>query len=367
MNAHAARVGPSRVLAIGIVALLSVASARASEAPAADATDSPFVVDLTGFADVTGVAVTGDGSRLEATLAPIINVQIGSRLLLQTELEATADSDGARETGVEYLTASWLLGDHAALVVGKFLSPAGYFVQNLHPSWINRLPSAPAGFGHGGAAPQSDVGVQIRGGYALADGQQLNYAIYHANGPRLMPGEMMDEIDLMLDGASANRDGVRVTGGRVGWLPRPTLELGLSAIQGGVRLDDSMASMPEPSRDYRVVGADAWWRPTPKLDLRAEWLRQSVAEAPMSTAPDAMRWRAWYLQASYGFAERWQGTVRLGDSNSPHAESTLRQTAVGVTYLAQANRQLKLAYELNRADDPTAASDRWLLQCALGF
>lgn len=333
--------------------------------PGLSGAESPVTFHFTGYTDVTAIQTKGDGARLEGTLAPILHLQVGQRLLLETELEATADSDGQRESGVEYATAGWLLGDHAALVVGKFLSPAGFFVQNLHPSWINRLPSAPAGFGHGGAAPQSDVGVQLRGGVALADGQQLNYAFYRGNGPRLSAA--MDEVDLMLEGSTFNSDGERVTGGRVGWLPRPTLELGLSAIRGGVRLDDPMATMPESVRDYRLVGMDAAWRPRPKLDLRTEWLRQSVAAAPMSSAAEAMHWRAWYAQASYALADRWQGVLRLGDSRSPHAESTLRQLAVGVNFLVQPHRQLKLAYESNRADDPAAAADRWLLQWAYGF
>lgn len=355
--------------AAGLMLVALGLPAGAQQAPAADtanATAGPIVVHLTGYADVSAVDTAGAGTRLEGTLAPILHVQLGSRLLLETELEVTADSEGVRESGVEYATASWLLGDHAALVVGKFLSPAGYFVQNLHPSWINRLPSAPAGFGHGGAAPQSDVGVQLRGGVALADGHQLNYALYRANGPRLAI-EGMDEVDLMLDGATSNRDGVRVTGARVGWLPRPALELGVSAIRGGVRLDAPMAAMPEPSRGYRVVGVDAAWRPLAKLDLRAEWLRQSVAFAPMSAAPDALRWRAWYAQAGYALADRWQAVVRVGDSRSPHAESTVRQLAVGVNFLVRPHRQLKLAHEFNRADDPGAAADRWLLQWAYGF
>lgn len=342
------------------------APALAQQAATADATASPVVVHLTGYADVTAVATAGEDARLEGTLAPILHVQIGSRLLLETELEATGDSEGAQETAVEYATASWLLGDHAALVVGKFLSPAGYFVQNLHASWINRLPAAPVGFGHGGAAPQSDVGVQLRGGVTLADGHELNYAVYRANGPQLV-SEGMEGVDLDLEGATANRDDVRVTGGRVGWLPRPTVEFGVSAIRGGVRLADPMEIAPEPSRAYRVVGVDAAWRPLPKLDLRAEWLRQSVGSAATSSAPDALRWRAWYAQAGYAVADRWQAVLRVGDSRSPHAESTVRQVAVGMNFLIRPHRQLKLAREFNRADDPGAGADRWLLQLAYGF
>lgn len=334
----------------------------------ADGTTPPVLFHLAGYADVTYVNTRGGDSSGLYTLAPILHVQLGDRLLVEAEFEMEGNDSGERETGVEYATISWLINDQAALVVGKFLSPAGYFFQNLHPSWINRLASVPAGFGHGGAAPLTDVGVQIRGGRTFDNGQHVNYAIYYANGPRLGL-EDMEDLDLDAEGTNRNPDGKRVVGGRLGWMPAPNLELGVSAITGDVVLDaEGMVMEPEPSRSYRVAGMDAVWRPVKALELRGEWIRQSVGAAAGSIVPDDARWRAWYVQGAYRFGtERWEAVLRYGDSDSPHGESTFTQTAIGLNFLYRPHRQVKLTWEINDSDDAEASADRLLLQLAYGF
>jgi hypothetical protein len=342
----------------GLVLLAATAPVAAQQAPMT-------AFHFAGYADATW-ARTSDGESVgTVTVAPILHLAVGERLLLEVELEGQADTRGVREGGVEYATANWMLGDHAALVVGKFLSPVGSFFANQHPSWINRLPSAPPGFGHGGAAPLTDVGVQLRGGVDHGT-QSFNYAAYVANGPR-MRIEGMGDVDLELEGAVRDPDGRRVAGGRVGWLPVPTLEFGASAVRGRVRLLADGA-MHEPARGYQVDGVDVAWRPRPSLDLRAEWLRQRVDEAGMSMAPDRLDWRAWYVQGTWGLAAgRWEAVLRQGDAVSPHAEATLRQTAIGVNRLWGPRRQLKFAYEFNTSPDPSTAADRLLAQWAYAF
>lgn len=344
--------------------VLALALCVASSTAAAQ--DAPAVAfHFAGYADATWSRSADDGSVATLTLAPILHWTVGDRLFLEAELEGQIDSEDAREGAVEYATVNWLLGDHAALVVGKFLSPVGSFFANQHPSWINRLPSAPPGFGHGGAAPLTDVGVQLRGGADLG-AQSLNYAVYVANGPR-MQLEGMDEVDLEMEGRLRDRDGRQVGGGRVGWLPWSAFEVGLSAVRGQVQLVADGA-MGEPSRAYRVEGVDVAWRPLPSLDLRAEWVRQRVAVAETSMAPDRLDWRAWYAQGTWRLAEgRWEAVARFADATSPHAEATLRQSAVGVNRLWGPRRQLKFAYEFNDSPDPATGADRLLAQWAYAF
>ncbi|WP_162123930.1 hypothetical protein [Pseudoxanthomonas taiwanensis] len=335
----------------------------------AGGSDRPVLFHFAGYADVTYVnSQDDDAPSVLYTLAPILHVQLGDRFFVESEFEMEGDNGGERETAVEYATINWLINDQAALVVGKFLSPAGYFFQNLHPSWINRLASVPAGFGHGGAAPLTDVGVQLRGGRTFDNGQHINYAIYYANGPRLGL-EDMEGLDLDVEGSTRNPDGERVVGGRLGWMPVPNLELGVSAVKGNVVLDTGeMAMGPEPSRSYRVEGVDAVWRPVKALELRGEWIRQQVGAAAASIAPDGARWRAWYAQGVYRFgADRWEAVLRYGDSDSPHGESTFTQTAIGLNYLYRPHRQVKLTCEFNDSDDAEASADRLLLQLAYGF
>lgn len=381
-------------LALAIVASLSpaLAAGQSTQSPAPQAETAqtteiePTVLfHFAGYADATYVDAHGDaGSSGKVTLAPIFHLQVGDRFFIETELELEADDRGETETAVEYATVNWLLNDHAALVVGKFLSPVGYFFQNLHPSWINKMASVPAGFGHGGAAPLTDVGVQLRGGKTFANGQHLNYAVYRGNGPRLgleveemeangVEGEH-DEgpefgLDLDAEGSMRNGDGKWVSGARLGWMPIPNLEIGASLMRGDVVLDvEGMEAMPEPSRRYRVEGIDIAWRATKSLELRGEWIRQEVGAAHDSVVEDKALWRAWYVQGAYRFgSERWEAVLRHGDSLSPHGEATFKQTAVGLNYLFRPNVQLKLSREFNDSADAGANADRLLLQFAYGF
>lgn len=355
----------------------------APDAPPAQPTVPDVLFNLTGYADATFVDAQGDaGSFGEFTLAPIFHLQFGDRVFLEMELEGSVDDNGETEGGVEYATVNWLVTDHVALIAGKFLSPIGYFFQNTHPSWVNKMASAPAGFGHGGAAPLTDVGVQLRGGKTFANGQHINYAVYNGNGPRMgleemgEMGEMEEteeseefELDVEEEGTLDNPDGKRVMGARLGWMPIPSLELGASATHGEVVLDaGAMSEGPEPARRYKVDGLDFTWHPAKTVEVRGEWMRKHVAEASASMIPDEARWRAWYVQAAYRFGgQRWEAVLRHSDSVSPHPEATFRQTAVGINYLFRPSVMLKLDWEFNDSADAGAGADRLLLQFACGF
>lgn len=122
-----------------------------------------------------------DGSFTVGQFAPIFHFQYRDLVMLEAELEFEVEDNGSTNTALEYLTIDWLMNDYATLVAGKFLSPIGQFRQNLHPTWVNKMASAPPGFGHDGAAPVSDLGVQIRGGYPIGN-VRTNYAFFISNG-----------------------------------------------------------------------------------------------------------------------------------------------------------------------------------------
>nr|WP_281719876.1 hypothetical protein [Nitrosomonas nitrosa] len=338
------------------------------------ASESDVMFHVAGYADTTLTNVDGGDSEFTYTLAPIVHMQVGESLFFEAEFELEGNDRGDTETALEYATVNWLINDNVALVAGQFLSPVGYFFQNMHPSWINKLASVPAGFGHGGAAPLSDFGLQLRGGKAFAGGQSINYALYLANGPSLGL-EGMDDLDLDVEASSDNPDGERVAGGRLGWLPIPTLELGMSLASGNVRLAGGDAGhvgvkseFEEPSRLYAVQGIDLSWQAYKNFGVRGEWLQQRVGSAAASLVPDGAKWRAWYLQGNYRFGgEHWETVLRFGDSNSPHSEATYRQTAIGLNYLFSSRSLLKLSWELNSSANEETAADRVLLQFAFGF
>lgn len=302
------------------------------------------------------------------TFNPIFHFQYRDRVLWEAELEMEIERDGETNVNLEYSAVDFLINDYLLLSGGKFLSPLGQFRQNMHPAWINKLPSAPPGFGHDGAAPESDVGLQLRGGVPIGTAR-MSYAAYVGNGPELEAED--GEIEgIAAEGFTRDSDGKKVWGGRVGFLPSPHLELGLSAATGktSVATDDGIELAGDPLRDYDVLGVDMDYHWT-NAELRGEYIRQSIGEAPGSVAPEGGEWTAWFVQGSYKFAGNdWEGVARYGSFDSPHDGQQQTQWAIGLNYLFSPSAMVKLAYEFNDNDVGNAVgNDRWLVQIAYGY
>jgi Phosphate-selective porin O and P len=343
------------------------------------------LVHMSGYADVGYVKKESeDGSFVVGTFAPIFHYQYRDTVLMEAELEFEVGEDGETEVAMEYLTIDWFLNDYAALVAGKFLSPIGQFRQNLHPSWINKLASAPPGFGHDGAAPISDIGIQMRGGFPMG-GMRANYAVYASNGPELNAeaeddgaGGFEYELDgVAAEGFGADSDGEKTYGGRIGLLPIASVEIGFSFATGMATVTNIEADSEPPAgsisgetpRDYDVIGADFVWF-TGNMSLRGEYVKTEVGEATTGvTASEAAEWTTWYTQIAYRLPNtKWEGVLRYADYDSPHASVDQKQTAIGVNYLVTNNFIAKLTHELNDGlDGADSDLDRTMLQLAYGF
>ena len=340
------------------------------------------LIHMAGYADV-GYSETEseDGSFGIGSFSPIFHFLYKDIVMLESELELEVGEDGETETTLEYLTIDWFVNDYMALIGGKFLSPIGQFRQNLHPSWINKMASAPPGFGHDGAAPVSDLGFQLRGGFPIGR-VRTNYALFASNGPELKAEmELEDgEIEFELDGVEAEGfgtdiDGEKTYGGRLGVIPFAGLEVGFSAATGSATVTsiedgDSSLLSGEGVRDYDVIGADFSWQ-FQGLDLRGEYVKTEVgADNGLGTAAsEGAVWETWYTQAAYRFDQsKWELAVRYTDFDSAHNSQDQKQWAVAVNYLFTNNFIGKVGYEFNdgiRGSD--ADKDRLLLQMAYGF
>ena len=353
------------------------------------------LIHMSGYADVgfSKTDATGDdGSFNVGTFSPIFHFQYRDLVMLESELEIEVGDDGETEMKLEYMTVDWFVNDNVILVAGKFLSPIGQFRQNLHPSWINKLPSAPPGFGHDGAAPVSDLGVQLRGGFHLG-GMKANYSIYMGNGPELLAEIEEDAADpttideIEYDGVEAeafgaDRDGEKVIGGRIGLLPMPSLEIGISFLSGKATVTEyegdvsGFITTPPPdldtaatASDYDVTGFDLNWQ-YGDFDALYEYVKSEVGANTLGIYDlEAAEWTTWYAQFVYRFVpSKYELVVRYTDFDSAHASADIQQTAVGLNYLFSSNFIGKLAIESN--DNPNTglnADDRWLLQMAYGF
>jgi outer membrane murein-binding lipoprotein Lpp len=355
------------------------------------------LVHMAGYANV-GFSKTDadgdDGSFNVGSFAPIFHFQYRDIVMLESELEFEVAEDGETEVKLEYLSIDWFINDNMVLVAGQFLSPIGQFRQNLHPSWINKLPSAAPGFGHDGAAPVSDMGVQLRGGFHLG-GMKANYAVYTGNGPEVkaeieeLNATTIDAIEydgIAAEAFGADRDGEKVVGGRFGILPMPSLEIGVSFLSGKATVteyegtEDVGVYTATPVNDltdlstvnassYDVTGVDVSWR-NKDMDVRYEYVMSELGATNIGGFDiEAASWTTWYTQLAYKVpATKLEAVIRYTDFDSPGDAKDLQQTALGVNYLFTSNFIGKVAFESN--DNPNAglsADNRWLLQLAYGF
>ena len=343
--------------------------------------DTLSKLHLAGYSNVDAIAGSDrqEDGFTGAKFAPIFHFQFNDRVLFEGELEFETDENGESEFAVEYTTIDLILNDYMALVAGKFLSPLGQFRQNVHPGWINKMPTAPVGFGHGGAAPLSDLGAQLRGGIPLSGSMRANYATYVSNGPTLLVDGHGDEVEFEMEteAAASNADDNLVYGGRFGFLPLPALEIGLSGAFGKIGVgeghDVSELKAGEPDRDYTVVGVDALYNWS-TLQLRGEFIQQSVGSDSGSTIADGaaagdLDFTAWYAQAAYRIPEtKWEGVVRFGDLDTPNDDANRNQWSAGVNYLFANNVIVKAAYTVDSFDESgTDDDERVNFQLAYGF
>ena len=338
------------------------------------------LIHLAGYADVGYVnGDIDDGSFNIGMFSPIFHFQYRDIVMLESELELKLSPDGETDIGMEYLTLDYFINDYVALVGGLFLSPIGQFRQNLHPSWINKLPSAPPGFGHDGAAPTSEVGLQLRGAFPLG-GIRSNYAVYVGNGPELNAVFEDGEFELEgieAEGFGADNDGEKVFGGRFAIVPISSLEIGVSGATGKATVtgleDEDTGEVTEiegeTARDYDVIGADFSWT-RKDLSIRGEYVRSKIGEISTGlTASEGAKWKSWYSQAAWRFpSTKFEAVLRYTDFDSPHASHDQQQWALGFNYLITNSFIAKGAYEFNDGIEGSVTnSDRLLLQLAYGF
>ncbi len=319
------------------------------------------VVHLAGY----GSALYKDGDNSDSTFAvgsfnPILHFQYKDLILLESELEFEIEDDGKTEVALEYLALDLFLHDYVTLVGGKFLSPVGFFRQNLHPAWINKLPTAPIGFGHDEAAPVADIGAQLRGGIPIVGDMALQYSVFGVNGPRL---EVEDgEVEAVeTEGFNNDDNSDKVFGGRLAFRPLQKMEIGFSGQFGEVR------AAGDADRDYVVYDVDfnlTGVEFAPGLDLRAEYVRTRVGSGG-TIDPEKKVWEAWYIQGAYllpSFPVEF--VVRYGEFDSPTTDQD--QWALGLNYLFANQAIGKLAYEMNDIDSGSY-EDRYFVELAFGF
>lgn len=246
-----------------------------------------------------------DDTFVAGKFNPVFHFQYKDLVLFESELEIEVEDDGSTNVTLEYASIDLLLHDNITLVAGKFLSPIGQFQERLHPDWINKMPDAPAGFGHGGIQPLSDVGIMARGGINF-EPMTLNYSFFTGNGPQVEYSDG-DLKSIELEGFGSDDNGDKAYGGRIGIFPFPSLEIGgsfMTAKMEGRKEDGVTGAVSEG--DFTLWGLDASFTKGP-WNLRGEYLsaeldsflsQMEAGDASTAIVPGSS-WEAWYLQVAY--------------------------------------------------------------------
>ncbi len=195
---------------------------------------------FTGF-DAVSIGGESESSFIGGGINPVLIYKQSDRLLFEAEFEGGYTHDGGFELGLGYANASYVLNKFMTVRAGQFLIPFGTFTEKLHPAWINRMVSAPLGFGHDGIAPSSDVGVEVRGAF-YSGSVKWNYQAYIINGPQLKDGTIeSEEAGMLRFGFMEDNNKNKTVGGRIGVSPfsNQMLEIGFSGMTGVVGSDGS--------------------------------------------------------------------------------------------------------------------------------
>ncbi|PCI53100.1 MAG: hypothetical protein COB36_13435 [Alphaproteobacteria bacterium] len=284
---------------------------------------------LAGYADVGFVGsnnASGNDSFVTGKFNPGFHFQYKDLLMFESELEFVTNSDGETTTELEYSQINLFLNDYATLVVGKFLSPIGQFQERLHPSWINKIQGAPAGFGHDGLQPTSDTGIQLRGSLPVGE-TRLAYTLMMGNGPRLTSESAVDT-----EGTGRDDNSNKSFGGRLGYFPTPNIEIGGSFLTAKVNsYMDPAAGLPfvptgPTDSRYKLWGVDGAYTKG-AIAARFEYLNSTRAslftvtdDEPLGEIVPTLDMEAWYGQISYrlsnvggsDFIKRLEPVIRYG-------------------------------------------------------
>lgn len=328
---------------------------------------------LTGYGDVDYFDRRGgpmsDGSFQLGHFNPILHYRMGDRLTWVTELEfelrgapneANPDEfENELEIGLEYSYLDYEIRDCLSFQAGKFFLPLGIFGPRLHPAWINKLPTHPLPYMEPiRMVPETDVGLMLSGGKYIGS-PWVNYNLAVTNGP----GQA--DVDTVMDqGAATDNNNNKTWSGRVGIVPYPGFEFGVSGWTGSYSNDSS--------QKYQGLVVDGSVQLFDNmLDLRGEYINSTQERA---LSPDVDR-DGWWIQGAHRFGwcqnpyvQNTELVLRYGEVNSDIFEEDDRDDfAVGLNYYIMNNFIFRVAYDWYDGNTEEAKADQFTAMLTYGF
>ena len=337
---------------------------------------------LTGYGNASFVSEKNYNSFGDLGFSPIFLWRANDHFFFEGELEMEYE-DGILKLNLEYANINCVLNKYMVFRFGRFLSPFGTFQNIYHPSWINKLPVTPLGFGHDGLGPGSEMGAAIAGGIPLGS-SKINYNFYVSNGPTLNLGdeEPGEEGNLMYENFADNNKN-KAIGGRMGLLPflNSSFELGASfqsAKVGVAGTEHENVKAMLYAFDFNYVKQIDFLKGT--VDAKSQWNFVNVDNTYYIDHDDSTgttfytydnKRDVYYAQFAYRptmlqnkVLKNFEALVRYSALNLPeNAKENIdvKQVIYGLNYWANWRTVVKAAYQ------PDKDTPRFWLQLAMGF
>lgn len=335
-----------------------------------------FMVTGYGLTNFIKPESQNGNSQFELSFNPIFLYKANDKLFFESEIEFELE-DGVQDITLEYAQILYSLSDNFIFGAGKFLNPANYFVERLHPGWINKLPTMPMfASHHGGLQAGQLLGFQLRGG-ATINSSRIEYAAFMSMGPTL---DLADGfIDFMNYDDNNNNKAV---GFKFGFLPIPELEIGYGFERASVGDENSVFDNVNSTTnivDFSLAKDIEGLKST--IDLKAQIIWLNIDNPNIAPLTFENKSKGGYGQIALRpssvdndffknleFVYRYDWTDR--PDNAPENELVKRST-FGINYWLSASSLFKFAFETKTTEVPgtptSVKEDRISGQIALGF
>lgn len=347
-------------------------------------------VVLAGYGSSTFSAVNGDEfvNNFAASVSPVILYSMGDDLLFETELEFGL-SGQVTTTALEYAQIDYLGFERVQIIAGKFLVPFGIFGERLHPTWINKLPTAPPVYGHahGGVVEGallpilSDAGVLLRLNQPLSSEWTFDLSTWVSQGPRLVTPE--DAADEHVDDHAHGKRGSSVAAASTAGPEVPLVGFGIAFNDNNENkmVGARIGLVHGPHFEVFASGFHAMYDPEGFLDIYGGNVAIELRRGPVEFRGEGvlvkqeleindgfefLNSKGYYLQAAKRFSE-FEGVVRWGHLLESKVMGELAREekkllALGVNYWISESVPVKIAYEID-----FDTTDRFMVQWAFGF
>jgi hypothetical protein len=172
-----------------------------------------------------------NGTFSTPDFAPYFLLQLNEQFLLTANIDISNAGVSVGEAQLDWLVTDWL-----TVVLGRFLTPIGFFNERLNHEWINRLPDVPLMFRQ--IAPLSSTdGLMLRGStYVWGSPVKIEYMLYGGNGLQAAnpPTTFSAVADLENITGGPDETNLHALGGRIGfWIPAWGVQGGISGYSNG--------------------------------------------------------------------------------------------------------------------------------------